>query len=230
MNHRLKAARRAAGFKTARQAWEKFKWNANTYRAHEAGPREIGKAYAIEYAAAFGVPLMWLLTGLDDNVEKDTPPTTGTAPTIGNTLTAAQIGLRVVPLVNEAAFGEMKKSVYHLAEHATGFVAVADQELSDEVFAYQVADKAMEGRAPQALTLGDIVIVDRLAPIEPGCVVLAGLPTGKIVVRIYGETSQPTDAAPRVSLTPVNSYFAQIVHERAELAFLFRVAFVQRRL
>lgn len=80
MNTRLKAARIAAGYKTAREAWEKFNWNANTYRAHEAGPREIGKANAIEYAAAFGVPLMWLLTGLNDTPEKDTSPPTGPTP------------------------------------------------------------------------------------------------------------------------------------------------------
>lgn len=230
MNARLKAARKAAGYKTARQAWEKFQWNSNTYRAHEAGPREIGKAYAIEYAAAFGVPLMWLLTGLEDTSEKEHSPPAGTAPLAGNALTAAQIGLRVVPVVDEAAFGEMKASTHRLAELATGFVAIADQELSDDVFAYRIDDKAMEGKAPQALALGDVVIVDRKAALEPGRVVIAGLPSGKIVVRIYSETPSPTGAKPLVSLIPVNSYFAATTHERDALAFLFRVAVVQRRL
>lgn len=189
MNKRLKAARLAAGYKTARQAWEAFGWNPNTYRAHEAGPREIGKAHAIEYAAAFKVPLMWLLTGLNEPDDTNTNnPLTGTAGAIGNALSATQIGLRVVAIVGQAAFGEMTSSLIRLAEHATGFVAVADKELSEDAFAYRIDDKSMEGPAPHALSLGDLVIVDRLAPIEPGRVVIAGLPTGSIVVRVYGET------------------------------------------
>ena len=60
--------------------------------------------------------------------------------------------------------------------------------------------------------------------------VIAGLPSGKIAVRIYGELSDPADNTPRVSLTPVNSYFAPSTHKRDALAFLYRVAIVQRRL
>lgn len=231
MNTRLKAARIAAGYKTAREAWEKYNWNPNTYRVHEAGPREIGKANAIDYAAAFGVPLMWLLTGLNDTPDKDNNSLpTGPNPAIGSTIAGAQIGLRVVPLVGDAAYGAMSNSVHKLAELATGFVAVADHGLSDDVFAYRIDDKSMEGAAPQALTLGDVVIVDRLAPIDPGHVVIAGLPTGKIAVRIYSETPNITGAAPLVTLIPVNSFFAQTTHERDALAFLYRVVVVQRRL
>lgn len=229
MNARLKAARLAAGFNTAREAWEKFGWNGNTYRTHEAGPREIGKAHAIEYAAAFGVPLMWLLTGLEDKAEKD-QSLTGTAHAVGNVLTGAQIGLRVVPVVGEAAYGAMTSTVHRLAELATGFVAVADHGISDDVFAYRIEDKAMEGAAPQALALGDVVIVDRQAPVAPGQVVIAGLPAGKVVVRIYSETPNHAGGAPLVSLVPVNTYFAPVTLERDALAFLFRVAVVQRRL
>lgn len=63
---RLRAARRAAGFKTQRSACKHFGWNENTYRSHENGPRGIGKRAAIEYARTFGVSVTWLLTGVDD--------------------------------------------------------------------------------------------------------------------------------------------------------------------
>lgn len=65
-NQRLRKARIAAGFKTAREAYEKFGWNANSYRAHEAGPREYGRKKAVLYGRAFNVSPMWLLTGEED--------------------------------------------------------------------------------------------------------------------------------------------------------------------
>lgn len=229
-NARLKAARRAAGFKTARAAWEKHKWNGNTYRAHEAGPREIGKAYAIQYAAAFGVPLMWLLTGLEDISAANQQSQGANAPT-GAALTGANIGLRIVPVIDAAALGAMHSRTPHqLAELATGFAAVASEGLSENAYAFRVPDLSMQGNAPQALAPGDLVIVDRDAGIEPGRVVIAGLPGGAVVVRIYGEAPGAPGGPPMVTLTPVNQFFATTTHQRDALAFLHRVVAVQRSL
>ncbi len=96
---RLRAARKKAGFKTAREAWERFGWNANTYRAHEAGPREYGKKAAIVYARAFDVGVAWLLTGSDDRVE-------GSSPTIVLPLQRRrQAGLNELASVIETMYG-----------------------------------------------------------------------------------------------------------------------------
>lgn len=229
-NARLKAARIAAGYTTAREAWEKFNWNPNTYRALEAGPREIGKLAAIEYAAALAVPLMWLLTGLQDAATDDATQQLGTAATNSLTLTGRNIGLRLVPVVSTAAYGEMASSIHRLAELATGFVAIADEGVTGNAFAFRVVDKAMEGAAPQALIVGDVVIVDRDAPLEPGRVVLAGLPGGQCALRIYGEAPNPAGGPPLAVLTPVNQHFAAATYARDALAFLFRVVVVQHHL
>ena len=50
---RLKAARQAAGFRSARAAAHEFEWPESTYRAHEAGTRTIGQDDADRYARAF---------------------------------------------------------------------------------------------------------------------------------------------------------------------------------
>lgn len=60
---RLRASRIAAGFGTAREAWERFGWNANSYRVHESSNKEPGRKTAIKYAQAFGADLLWLYTG-----------------------------------------------------------------------------------------------------------------------------------------------------------------------
>lgn len=50
---RLKAARRAAGYRSARQAAVENEWKESSYRAHEAGTRTIGQDDAERYAARF---------------------------------------------------------------------------------------------------------------------------------------------------------------------------------
>ena len=63
MANRLFAARRAAGFKSARQAAQKFGWSEATYRAHETATRYLNDGTARHYAKAFGVAAAWLLKG-----------------------------------------------------------------------------------------------------------------------------------------------------------------------
>jgi transcriptional regulator with XRE-family HTH domain len=53
---RLKAARKAAGFSSARAAAAIHGWPESTYRSHEAGVRAIPNSDLAKYAAAFNIP------------------------------------------------------------------------------------------------------------------------------------------------------------------------------
>lgn len=59
---RLMQARKAAGFRTAKEAALRHGFNYNTYSQHERGIVGISRA-AADYARAYGVSEGWLLTG-----------------------------------------------------------------------------------------------------------------------------------------------------------------------
>jgi phage repressor protein C with HTH and peptisase S24 domain len=67
---RLRAAREAAGFKSASDAAQRFRWRASTYMAHENGQNGIRTEPALAYARAFGVDPGWLMTGVGKEPEK----------------------------------------------------------------------------------------------------------------------------------------------------------------
>src|ERR1700735_4068474 len=89
---RLRAAREAAGFKSASDAAQRFRWRASTYMAHENGQNGIRTEPALAYARAFGVDPGWLMTGLradrpqeksagkNSTGKRPSPHETGTAP------------------------------------------------------------------------------------------------------------------------------------------------------
>lgn len=60
---RLRHAREAAGYKTAKAAAEALGISPETYRGHENGSRGITPARAKQYARLFGVDVGWLLYG-----------------------------------------------------------------------------------------------------------------------------------------------------------------------
>ncbi|WP_207211385.1 MULTISPECIES: XRE family transcriptional regulator [Rhodoplanes] len=60
---RLKQARENAGLKSPREAAKRHRWNENTYKAREGGLRDFGVEEAKEYAKAFGVSWIWLVSG-----------------------------------------------------------------------------------------------------------------------------------------------------------------------
>ena len=70
-HHRLRWARARAGFKDATEAARRRGWNTNTYRSHENGIRGLKRSAALKYAAAFGVPLPWLLHGEGGTASQD---------------------------------------------------------------------------------------------------------------------------------------------------------------
>lgn len=62
---RLKSARTAAGFLSAREAALRHGWNVSTYTAHENGQNGITTKAAGKYATAFKTTPEWLLLGRD---------------------------------------------------------------------------------------------------------------------------------------------------------------------
>lgn len=62
-HERLRAARKAAGFKSARAAALRYHWTPSTYASHENGQTPLPVDAASRYARAFKVSPAWLLTG-----------------------------------------------------------------------------------------------------------------------------------------------------------------------
>lgn len=60
---RLKEARQRSGIGGARKVSEKFGWNENNYKAHEAGRNGFSPEQAEVYAKAFNVNASWLIFG-----------------------------------------------------------------------------------------------------------------------------------------------------------------------
>jgi transcriptional regulator with XRE-family HTH domain len=63
MNFRLRQARQAAGFRSARAAATRFGWTPSTYASHENGQNNYRVETAEKYALAFGTRAVWLLHG-----------------------------------------------------------------------------------------------------------------------------------------------------------------------
>ncbi len=63
VGRRLKEARKAAGYKTAKEFAERNGIPQPTYAMHELGTRGLKQNRAIEYARLLNVTLEWLLTG-----------------------------------------------------------------------------------------------------------------------------------------------------------------------
>jgi len=61
---RLKKARMAAGFKSAREFCDKYGIPSSTYSLHETGGRSLKQKIAKKYADYLGVNIAWLLTGV----------------------------------------------------------------------------------------------------------------------------------------------------------------------
>lgn len=60
---RLRLARAAGGFSSARRAATSFGWRQSTYTAHENGQNRLTEATAELYSRAYGVSARWLLDG-----------------------------------------------------------------------------------------------------------------------------------------------------------------------
>lgn len=63
LSDRIRQARGAAGFATAKAASDAFGWKFSTYAGHENGSRQPDVGTITRYARAFRVNPAWLLTG-----------------------------------------------------------------------------------------------------------------------------------------------------------------------
>jgi len=77
-NDRLKQARIAAKFVSARSAALHFGWNTSTYASHENGQTEVPTEAAFKYGKAFNISPIWILHGVGqkesiDAMLKDQP-------------------------------------------------------------------------------------------------------------------------------------------------------------
>lgn len=63
---RLRAARKAAGFKAAKDFATKYNIPLSTYSQHETGKRSINAELIINYSSYFTINPCWLLTGNGD--------------------------------------------------------------------------------------------------------------------------------------------------------------------
>lgn len=70
MGSRLRAARIAAGFKSARSAAIRFNWLPSTYAAHENGQNEFDAEAAAKYAKAFQTTAARLLIGESESLSQ----------------------------------------------------------------------------------------------------------------------------------------------------------------
>lgn len=71
LNTRLKAAREAAGYKTAAIAAEALGVSYSTYASHENGSRGVSRPALTQYAKRFKVTTDWLLSGKGDGPDGD---------------------------------------------------------------------------------------------------------------------------------------------------------------
>ena len=63
IGNRLRAARKAAGFKSARAFAEKYEIPESTYSQHELGKRSLNADTLMKYSALCAINPSWLLTG-----------------------------------------------------------------------------------------------------------------------------------------------------------------------
>jgi transcriptional regulator with XRE-family HTH domain len=63
LSKRLRAARKAAGFKSAKEFAKEYGVPVSTYSQHETGKRSISSDLIMDYSAYFKIKPCWLLTG-----------------------------------------------------------------------------------------------------------------------------------------------------------------------
>ncbi len=87
---RLRQARIGAGVKSAADAVRQFKFQPNSYPAHENGNASFSFAKAQEYAVAYGVNAEWLYSGRG---EADDGHTSESVPVVGYVSAGAELAL-----------------------------------------------------------------------------------------------------------------------------------------
>jgi SOS-response transcriptional repressor LexA len=148
---RLQAARKAAGYRSAREAAASNSWAESTYRAHEGGSRTIGQDDAERYARRFraagaNITGRQILFG-------DEPPAhaglNGTAP-------SGRFVMRVVPLLSWVSAGELADPDSQIPTDEVPLLAYAELGRGD-FFALDVKGDSMNRISPE----GSRIVVNR---------------------------------------------------------------------
>lgn len=157
LGERLRDARIAKGFATAKEAAAAYGWNQSTYRAHENGTREPPKYMLLTYASHYGVSVSWLLRGIEERTKSR--PVEGHA----------------IPIVTWGELPEERREMSGaITQSRNGAIVLPEAIGSSETLALDVRDDAMVSPHGDASSLyeGDKAIVDIHGQVRPGRIVL----------------------------------------------------------
>lgn len=204
-NARLRAARIAAGFPSARAAALHYGWTETTYRGHEVGPRAISRKAAVCYSDAYGIGLSWLLTGADELTPAD-----------------RQAGACLAPVFDLRTLAGLRGHTRaDLAAAAPRWLPV--ERGGGAMVAIGVDDMSMS----PTLAAGDTAICDMTAAIEPEAIVA-------VLIRGDSSALFRRFGRGRRNLISLHSDNAKWGRPRAvppsEVVIMWRVTMTQRRL
>jgi SOS-response transcriptional repressor LexA len=149
---RLAAARKAAGWRSARAAAIDNEWPESSYRAHEAGSRTIGQDDAERYARRFraegvAISAQAILFG---------EPEPGTARAGQQRSGSGRAPLTMVPLISWVSAGRLTEAHSQIPVEDVPLLAYADLGRGD-FFALKVSGDSMDRVSPD----GSTIIVNR---------------------------------------------------------------------
>jgi phage repressor protein C with HTH and peptisase S24 domain len=159
--NRLRSARVALGYPTARSAAGAFGWNLNTYASNENGNAAFSFSKAKAYGAAFGVKAEWLYDGVEPT-NPAAPPKRPSAP--------AEI---LVPILGRVG-ADTEGTVLFATGQEAGDLVPLPPGGSKKAVALLIAGHSMRGladdggliyfedqrAAPSASMLGQVVVVE----------------------------------------------------------------------
>lgn len=135
---RLRTARIASGFRSARAFSQKHNIPESTYSQHENGKRSLSPKMLILYAQRLSVSPGWLLSGLDDNMSESQAPTFGPISTgaawVDIDLLTGIFSKTLPSLIEKNAYSDMRKVVDYCLALYNGMVAPATQKDLSEKF------------------------------------------------------------------------------------------------
>ena len=177
---RLKQARVACGYKTARAAASAFRWNFNTYGSNENGNAPFSYPKAKAYAAAFGVRAEWLYDGA--------PPRSGQPAKVSEATRGASVGM--VPIIGRVG-ADPEGAVLFATGQSAGDLAPIPPGGTDKAVALQISGHSMRGVADDG---GLIYFEDQRTPPTPdmlGHVVVVETDTEEVLVKRLLRGSRP---------------------------------------
>jgi SOS-response transcriptional repressor LexA len=151
---RLKAAREAAGYRSARDAALSNEWPESSYRAHESGMRTIGQDDAERYARRFrsaGAPV----TAQSILFDRQTLSRDGVPSPFEQSL-ARHADVASVPLLSWVSAGKLADAHSQIPVEDVPLLAFADLGRGD-FFALRVSGDSMDRVSPD----GSVIVVNR---------------------------------------------------------------------